>query len=62
MFEAARPEWGGTGKGVGRGEGWEGVGKRQTGVGTAKEMLLPPQPQPSAPSGLHSAAGQLGVP
>ena len=35
MFEAARPEWGGSGTGVGRGEGWEGVGKGQTGVGTA---------------------------
>lgn len=37
MFEAARPGGGGwrTGKGVGRGGGWEGVGKGQgqTGVG-----------------------------
>lgn len=28
MFEAARA-WGGTGKGVGRGGGWELVGKRE---------------------------------
>lgn len=51
MFEAARPEGDGvegTGTGVGRRGGWEGMGKQQwtEGAAVAEKRLLLPQPVP----------------
>ena len=65
MFEAARPESGGHwergGQGWRLGRGGQGTGTDRGG-GLLKRCSFYPSPMPSAPSSLHSAAGQLGVP
>lgn len=67
MFEAARPGVGGGEHWERGGQGWR-LGRGGQGTGTdrggvlLKRCSFHPSPTLSAPSSLHSAAGQLGVP